>query len=207
MEEYPPNLAIINRLNGKALPEGKADIVSLNAREPRGTLLGWDIAVDEYIHQGVRAEDGGYRESGMPASSPAARITATRALPGGGVETKSGWVSGGGGIPGFFSALNLDRTLTVVMTVPEPKHFSSDITVMTPDGQERSAILAVNSPLRIGNWMIYQYSYDGNAGKMSAYSSMELVYDPWLPPVYLGIILLMAGAFLFIWQGKGRKTA
>ena len=207
MEEYPPNLVLIDRLNGKALPEGKPDHISLNAVEPRGKLVEWNIAVDAYIHQAVRAEDGGFRESGMPASSPAAKVLATRTLPDGSVEAKSGWVSGGGSIPGFFSALNLDETHTVVMTVPEPKHFSSDITVLTRDGREESAILEVNSPLRIGNWMIYQYSYDSNAGKMSAYSSMELVYDPWLPPVYLGCILLMAGSVLFIWQGKGRKTA
>ena len=53
--------------------------------------------------------------------------------------------------------------------------------------------------------MIYQYDYDKQAGRMSAYSSFELVYDPWLVPAYVGLAMLMAGSAAMLWSGRRRK--
>ena len=55
--------------------------------------------------------------------------------------------------------------------------------------------------------MLYQYGYDNDAGKLSTYSSIELVYDPWLIPVYIGIIMFMLGSFCMLWAGNSRKEA
>lgn len=201
MEEYPPKLVIIDRKVGKALPEDKPYFVQIDEKHPSGNLGDWAVTIDEYIHEAVRSGDT-YKQSPMPASTPAARVTAKNARTG---EAKTGWVCGGGTIPGFFSGLELDAVHIIVMTMPEPKRFVSDITVLTKDGQQRDALLEVNKPLSIGPWMLYQYSYDSQAGKMSSYSSIELVWDPWLWPVYVGIALMGIGSLWLIWAGTGKR--
>jgi hypothetical protein len=48
-------------------------------------------------------------------------------------------------------------------------------------------------------------SYNTEMGRWSNLSVLELVRDPWLPVVYLGIFLMMGGAaFLFI-TGKPKN--
>lgn len=101
--------------------------------------------------------------------------------------------------------LNLEATYAVAMTVAEPKKFLSDIEAYTENGQTVQTTLEVNHPLRIDSWMIYQYDYDKQAGRMSAYSSFELVYDPWLVPAYVGLAMLMAGSAAMLWSGRRRK--
>jgi hypothetical protein len=59
--------------------------------------------------------------------------------------------------------------------------------------------------LSIGGWKIYQYSYDTVRGKWSQYSVFELVIDPWLPVVYLGIFMLLAGS-VFLFLSAPKKT-
>ena len=201
MEEYPPKLVVIDRENGIPQPESKPHYLQIDAKRPSGNLGDWAVNVDEYLHEAVRSGEG-YKASPMPASTPAARVTARNTRTG---ETKSGWVCGGGTIPGFFAGLTLDDRLIMVMTQPEPKRFVSDITVLTRDGLKKDAKLEVNAPLTIGPWVLYQYGYDSQAGKMSTYSSIELVRDSWLWPAYAGILLMVAGSLLLIWTGTGKQ--
>jgi hypothetical protein len=205
MEEYPPKLTIINTQNGRPQPEGKAEFLSISENDPallRGRLGIWEISLDTYIHEAVKNGADSYAASKMPVSTPAALVTAKNTLTG---ETKKGWVCSGGSVQEFFSGLSLDPMLMVVMTVPEPKRYLSDITVQTPDGIKKEHRLEVNKPLNIGSWNLYQYSYDSRAGKASAYSSIELVYDPWLYPVYAGMGLLLVGGLGLIWAGVGKR--
>jgi len=75
-----------------------------------------------------------------------------------------------------------------------PKRFASDITVYTEDGDSVQGIVEVNKPLKVGGWKIYQYGYDTSRGAYSAYSVFQLVRDPWIFWVYLGICMMLAGA-------------
>ena len=77
--------------------------------------------------------------------------------------------------------------------------FLSDVTVYTKNGISVRDTIRVNKPLTVGGWKIYQYSYDEAKGGMSDISILELVRDPWLPYVYLGIFMMLAGAvWLFL---------
>lgn len=77
--------------------------------------------------------------------------------------------------------------------------FLSDVTVYTKTGFSVRDTIRVNKPLTVGGWKIYQYSYDEAKGGMSDISILELVRDPWLPYVYLGIFMMLAGAvWLFL---------
>ena len=75
-----------------------------------------------------------------------------------------------------------------------PKRFASDVTVYTKDGKNVTGTVEVNKPLKVNGWKIYQYGYDVMRGPDSAYSVFQLVRDPWLPWVYFGIFMMLAGA-------------
>jgi hypothetical protein len=75
-----------------------------------------------------------------------------------------------------------------------PKRFASDITVYTEDGKTVPGTVEVNKPLKVNGWKIYQYGYDVRMGPDSTYSVFQLVRDPWIFWVYLGIFMMIAGA-------------
>ena len=79
-----------------------------------------------------------------------------------------------------------------------PKRFASDVTVYTGDGQATPAVIEVNKPLKINGWKIYQYGYDDERGVESEISIFSLVRDPWLPLVYTGIFMMLAGALALL---------
>ncbi|MBR1593330.1 MAG: cytochrome c biogenesis protein ResB [Alloprevotella sp.] len=85
-----------------------------------------------------------------------------------------------------------------------PRRFASDINIVTKAGENIAATVDVNHPVKVKGWKIYQYSYDMAAGELSRISILELVRDPWLPAVYAGIYILLAGAVL-ISLTAGRK--
>lgn len=201
MEEYPPKLTIIDRSTGEPQPIKKPDFLQIDERRPTGLLDGWDVELKEYIHQAVRNSDSTYQEVPMPGSTPAARIKAQNRQTG---DVREGWVCGGN-MAQLYMTLPLDSQYCVVMTQPEPKRFTSDIKVFLENGEDTETILEVNKPLRIGSWTIYQYGYDNQAGRMSTYSSLELVYDPWLYPAYAGIVLLAIGSVCLLWSGNRKN--
>lgn len=201
METYPPKLAIIDRESGEPQPLGKAEYYQIDEKHPDGNILNWTIHLDKYIHQAIRNSDSTYAEVPMPGSTPAAEVTVKNNKTG---EIKSGWICGGN-MAQLYMTLPLNDKYTMVMTQPEPKRFMSDINVFSEDGSKIHTELEVNKPLKIGNWMIYQYSYDNAAGNASSYSSFELVYDPWMPAVYTGIVLFALGSICLMWSGNNKK--
>lgn len=82
--------------------------------------------------------------------------------------------------------------------------FASDVTVYTKSGITVRDTIRVNKPLAVRGWKIYQYSYDEAKGSESDISIFELVRDPWLPYVYLGIFMMLAGAGGF-WHNEKMK--
>ena len=83
----------------------------------------------------------------------------------------------------------------------KPKCFTSEVTVYLQNGDTKEASIKVNKPLSVAGWKIYQMSYDKTQGKNSSYSVFQLVKDPWLPAVYTGIFLMLAGAILLLFSG------
>ena len=87
-----------------------------------------------------------------------------------------------------------------------PKRFASEIQILTKSGQNIQTTVEVNKPAEVDGWKIYQYGYDTQMGAMSQTSILELVSDPWLPLVYTGIYMMLAGAVcLFAFGGKKTK--
>lgn len=88
----------------------------------------------------------------------------------------------------------------------EPRSFASDVTVHTKGGLVVRDAILVNKPLAVNGWKIYQYSYDEAKGNLSEISVLELVHDPWLPYVYLGIFMMLAGAISMFIRNPSKEN-
>ena len=100
-------------------------------------------------------------------------------------------------------AIELKKFVMEVYDDGSPKRFASDIQILTKSGKNIQTTVEVNKPVEVDGWKIYQYSYDTERGAMSQVSILELVSDPWLPLVYAGIYMMLAGAVcMFLFGGK-----
>ena len=136
-----------------------------------------------------------YVEWGSDGATTAAHVIVSREED----ELVSGWVSNGSYlIP--YRALTLEDSLTLVMPECEPKQYYSDVVYYTREGSSGQATISVNSPLRLGDWYIYQLSYDERKGRWSDLTQLELVRDPYMPHIYIGLVLLLLGAILLIFS-------
>ena len=87
-----------------------------------------------------------------------------------------------------------------------PRRFASQIEILAPSGKKIQTTVDVNKPAKVEGWKVYQYGYDTQKGAQSDISILELVSDPWLPYVYIGICMMLLGALLmFIMGGKKRR--
>ena len=87
-----------------------------------------------------------------------------------------------------------------------PKRFASEIQIQTKSGKKIETTVDVNKPVEVDGWKIYQYGYDTKMGAKSQISILELVSDPWLPLVYTGIYMMLAGAVCMFLKGKKVKS-
>ena len=88
-----------------------------------------------------------------------------------------------------------------------PRRFASEIQILTKSGMNIETTVDVNKPYEVDGWKIYQYGYDTQMGADSQISILELVSDPWLPFVYAGIYMMLAGAVcMFIFGGKKKNV-
>ena len=88
-----------------------------------------------------------------------------------------------------------------------PKRFASEVSITTKKGEKINAVIDVNKPISVEGWRIYQYDYDQSMGADCDVSIFELVRDPWMPVVYVGIYMLLAGAVLTFVISLCRKGA
>ena len=103
-------------------------------------------------------------------------------------------------------AIELKRFIMDTYDDGSPKRFASEIQILTKTGKNIETIVDVNKPYEVDGWKIYQYGYDTQMGAQSRISILELVRDPWLPLVYAGIYMMLAGAVCMFVIG-GRKRA
>ncbi len=101
--------------------------------------------------------------------------------------------------------LSIDSTYYVAMTNPAPKKYHSELKLYTPDQKNKKIQIEVNKPYKHNEWEMYQISYDSSKGQWSEYSVIEVIKDPWLPVVFTGIFMLIAGSVLLFILGKKQK--
>ena len=193
IDEYPPKLMLIDNTTGKALPEKQPENILVEEIPLAGNLQGWKVEVTRSLPMAacVMGQDTiNFVEFHSEGATTALYVKARNELTG---RQKEGWVSCGSYIFPYIS-LQLDDAVSMVMPEREPRRFASDVMVYTKNKQTKEACIEVNKPLSIAGWKIYQLSYDETKGKWSRMSVFELVRDPWLPIVYTGILMMIAGA-------------
>ena len=92
------------------------------------------------------------------------------------------------------------------MAEREPQRYLSKVEIVTESGKREEADILVNQPYSFMGWKIYQLSYDVDRGKWSEISILELVRDPWLPYVYAGISMMIAGAVMLLFTAQRRNN-
>ena len=111
----------------------------------------------------------------------------------------------GGAIKEMPIAIDLKKFIMETYDDGSPKRFASEIQILTKTGKNIETTVDVNKPYEVEGWKIYQYGYDTQMGAQSQISILELVSDPWLPLVYTGIYMMLAGAVcMFVIGGRKR---
>lgn len=194
IEEYRPKIGVADSKTGKIISgESGEQFVLLDKNSLK--INSFQIELEQFLDSAVRAGEV-YQPSAERGSAPAARLKVTNTD---NQELTSGWVCCGSfNQPATFLPLNDGHS--IVMLTPEPKTIRSELEIKTGNGREIQAVMGVNKPVKIDGWSVYQVGYDTDLGRWSDLSVLELIRDPWLPVVYVGIFLMMAGAvFLFIY--------
>ena len=199
IEHYNLDLIMINRSTGELTYK-----TDKNAGVKEGAvfdLKGWQISIDKYLSE-ARKLNGQYVQTDSAGATPAAYLVAKRKVNG---KTVSGWVASGSfNRPADY--VNLNRNFVLTLSMPEAKKYASEVVVRQANNtQADTSVITVNNPLKVQGWKIYQLSYDEQKGKWSKLSILEVIRDPWLPVVYTGIFMLLAGAVYLFWMGVKSK--
>lgn len=195
MEVYNPKLAVIDENYNLVRKEGlKMPMVKKGLVTP---VFDWNVEILEFFELGVPNGEGSYKESKMFGAAPVAKVRAVHTPT---KRVKTGWITNGSFMvdPSLVKLSNY----AIVLTQPEPKKYASVVEYVTKDGKRDTARIEVNDPLKLNGWKIYQLSYNSARGRWSKTSVLELVNDPWLPVVYTGIFMMMAGAVYIFWRGR-----
>lgn len=200
IEEFPPKLMMIDNEEGKVQPQGRPESILVENDSVGGKLLDWNVQVTRYLPMAAAVftkDSANYVNFETHGATVAVYAIASK-----GDIRKEGWISSGNYMFPH-SALTVDSLHSIVMPEREPKKYTSDVVVYTQSGLQEQTTIEVNKPYKIEGWKIYQLSYDEVMGRWSNTSIFELVKDPWLPYVYIGIFMMILGALgLFIFAKR-----
>ena len=204
IDEYPPKLMYYDEVSGVMLPEGNPESLLIDDDFNGGSLQGWHVEVDKVIDEAhpVTAGDSTYYEEWH--ESGALTAIHLKATPSNGGKTYEGWVTAGSYLYPY-QLLKVTEHQYIIMAEREPQRYVSKVEILTESGKHEEADILVNQPYSIMGWKIYQLSYDVDRGKWSEISVLELVRDPWLPYVYTGIYIMIAGAVMLLFTAQRRK--
>lgn len=175
IDEYPPEFVVINNNDGNIVPEDTAK---------------WNIKVLRVYDYAAENDTAGFVVWKHEGATTAALVSVN--------GSKPEWISNGSYMfeP---KAIALDKAHSLTMPERAPKRFVANIDVCyNNDAQTENVDLEVNKPYKTAGWTIYLVSYDKQMGRWSPTCVVELIKDPWLPYVYIGIFLLLAGAVLML---------
>ena len=206
IDEYPAKLMLVDNATSEAVMNGGKPLTLLLDNDFKGGKLGeWDIKVlqnlDYAAPKTMPDSTRTFVDWKMKGATSAAQVEATK-----GDKKVTGWVTCGNAfIP--TEVLPLDDDYSLGMPPREPKRYASSVHIFTESQKNVKTTIEVNKPYTIDGWKIYQYSYNEQQGRWSDYSVFELVTDPWLPAVYVGIGLIFIGAVgMFITAQRRKET-
>ena len=208
IDEYPPKLALMDNQTGNLVGGQQAETLLLDSTLREGQLGNWRIRLNKLLEYAipVMKEDTTYYNAWRASGAVTAAHVDVEWLP---VEKtkrtylkKSGWLTCGSyRYP--YQILKIDNQLSLAMLPREPQRYVSRVEILTKSGKDIKTDILVNKPFTVEGWKIYQLNYDTTMGRWSEISVLELVSDPWLPAVYAGIYMMLAGALCMFVMGRG----
>lgn len=191
VKNYLPKGVFVN------LEEGKLIEKTIEELRPSSKInyLNYEIEVLDYV-ENAEFNGGNYIPSSGTGTAPAVLLKIKDQ------QEQTAWISCGSELM-LPKRVDFNSQLGFVMLKPEPERFESHLEIETSDGIEHR-IIAVNEPFTLGNWKIYQQAYEMEGD--DKYSVLEMIYDPWLPIVYIGIIMLILGSFGLILKRKQKSA-
>ena len=204
IDEYPPKLMLIDNETGRTLPEKSPVHLLLEEGVSDGSLQDWQLTIEQSIPMAASVATGDTLKFTEFHSMGATYAVYLKAVNQKSRQTKEGWVSCGSFLFPY-KAIRLDSMTSLVMPEREPQRFASEVKIYTQGGTIAEGTIEVNRPMEVEGWKIYQLSYDETKGRWSDISVFELVLDPWLPVVYAGIIMMVAGAVCLFVNAQRRK--
>lgn len=199
IDEFRPKVILVDNKTGKVVQYKGKDQFELLDRDSF-ELYPYQLRLEQFLESSGKVGDA-YFPVNEPGSAPSAKVSITSLTD---RSEQSGWICSGS-YANQPEALKLNESHSLVMLPAEPRKFSSELEIKSKSGQTVRTVIEVNKPFRLEGWTIYQLSYNKELGRWSNLSVLELVRDPWLPVVYTGIFLMMAGAgFLFVY-GKPKN--
>ncbi|KUL21397.1 cytochrome c biogenesis protein ResB [Chlorobium limicola] len=196
IEEYAPQIVLYDPDNDRVM-QGEVTGGTEVSKGYRAVWPGFAVTVQDYLPHALPDSSGIPRPAEGEKGIPYAKIRITS-----GGKSIERWLNTGSPFikPGV---VQLDR-FYLVMFPGSPKVFRSGVVLSGSSGR-RIAELEVNKPVTYEGWKLYQMGYDEKAGRWSQLSLIEAVSDPWLPAVYCGFFMIMAGNAMFFWKGMKRE--
>ncbi len=196
IDEYNPKLLIFNPKTEQYINKaGKSFQMIFKGYQTQ--FDGYKLRILDFIKY-AQQTDSGFVETTKPFSTPAALIEIE--YPAGQGKTLQWITSGGFDQPA--DIIELKQNLSISLSIPEPKEYSSILEIKHRAGKTDTVKIIVNKPHNIEGYRLYQHSYNSKLGKWSNYSIIEIVHDPWLPIVYVGFVMLGLGSLFMIWWGR-----
>lgn len=211
IDEYPPKLILINNRTGREIPEKRPYSLLIDEKFNSGNLGDWTIGLKKKIEDSAPAmkRDTTYYVPWKSTGAMCAMLVSAhndKAIVGGkrAAVSREGWITCGSYLFPYQTLL-LDDSVSLIMADREPQRFVSRIEILSKKGENVVTDVEVNKPYSIDGWKVYQLNYDTTRGKWSETSVLELVKDPWLPVVYVGIFMVAIGAICMIFTANKRK--
>jgi len=194
IEDYNPSMVLVNNKTAEAIDEKKHNQQFLIEKDASITMGEWTIKIISFLPDATISNNTfiNFKSTG---SVPAAFVEAKNVKG----DTIKGWLSCGNYLSPMIS-IRLDSFVSLAMTKPHPKKYSSKLTIYTQDNKTIDTTIYVNQAFSVNGWKIYQTGFDEKMGKWSTSSIVQVVRDPWLPVVYTGIFMLIFGAIRLLFR-------
>ena len=191
IEEYAPELLVYNRKTGlPIIPKGSKLPFIEKSKEIE--FLDLDFKIIEF-YSFAAPKDSFFIDSERFGTVHAALISVSDKK-----TNKTSWIS----TSNFMhesSFLFFNEKYVIGIAKPKVKKYQSNISI---DESNQNIIIEVNKPYKYSGWKIYQNSYNSQLGRWSQTSIFEVIRDPWLPVVYVGLFMLLIGSCYLIYAGR-----
>ena len=191
---FSPQIIVFNPYTKQILNEAGVDYFVENNKVIK--FRDFKFVIKKYYKNGIRDGDS-FKEKDTTNTEYAALIEVNY-----GKASKTFWVSSGNYIyPSKYAIIG--NKLAITLNLPGDKKYISTVDIKDANGKiYKNKKVLVNKPFKVNGYNIYQQSYKKNPNRFFNVSVLELVKDPWLPVIYMGLTMLFLGALLLFLLGK-----